>query len=55
MSSSRPIYGTRQSIRGCNAPPLNWRDNLSRSSRWASHGNFTNVYGYTMDKNYGES
>ena len=44
-----------QSHRDCSALPHNWKDDLSYSSRWVSNGECTNVYGFILDKIYGES
>uniref|UniRef100_F6I6M6 Uncharacterized protein n=1 Tax=Vitis vinifera TaxID=29760 RepID=F6I6M6_VITVI len=53
MTCSQLVHGSRQPIKGCSAPPPNWRDHWSWLSGWVSYGECTSVYGYTLDKTYG--
>ena len=55
MSGSQLVHELRQSVRGYSALLPNWRDELSWSSRWGSHGKCTSVYGYTLDNTYDKS
>ena len=52
-SSSQSIHGFRHKY--YSRRPLNWTNDLSWSLRWVSHYECTNMYGYTLDKAYGES
>ena len=55
ISYSQPVHGFRQSNRDYSALPLNQRNDLSWLSRWGSHGECNNVYGYTLDEIYDKS
>ena len=55
MPCSQPVHEFRQPIRGYSAPPPNWRDGWSWLLGWVSHDECISVYGYTLDKTYGES
>ena len=55
MTCSQSIHGFMQPIRGCRVPPPNWWDGWSWLSGWVSHDECTSMYGYTLDKTYGES
>ena len=48
MTCSQSIYGSRQPIRGCSAPPLNFKDGWSWLLGWVSHGECTSEYSYIM-------
>ena len=54
MTCSQPIHGSRQPIRGYSVLPPNWRDDWFWLLGEVSHGECTSVYGYTLDKTYGE-
>ena len=43
ISFPQLVCGFGQSSRDCSAPPSNWRDALSWSSGWVSHGECTSV------------
>ena len=55
ISSSQLIHGFGHSYKDCSTLPFNWRDDLSWSLGWVSYGECTSVYGYILDKTYGES
>ena len=55
ISSSQLIHGFGHSYKDCSTLPPNWRDDLSWSLGWVSYGECTRVYGYILDKTYGES
>ena len=54
MNSPHLVHRLKQSIWDYNIPPLNQMDNLSWSSIWVSHDEYTNVHDYTLNKS-GES
>ena len=43
ISCPQLVHGFGQSSRNCNAPPPNWKDDLSWPSRQVSHGECTSV------------
>ena len=55
MTYSQPFHEPRQPIGVCSALHLNWRDGWFWLLGWVSHGECTNMYGYTLDRTYVES
>ena len=55
ISCSQLVYGFGQSSRDCSVSTPNLRDDLSCLLGWDSHGGYTSVCGYTLDKNYRKS
>ena len=54
ISYSQSIHGFRQSNRDCSVIPPNWRNILYWPSEWVSYDECTSIYGYTLDKTYGD-
>ena len=52
---SQLVSGLKQSIWGYNVLLPNLRDSWFWPLGWVSHGESTNMYGYTLDMIYGES
>ena len=55
ISCSQLVHRFEQFNGDCNALYHNWMDNLSQLSRQVSYGERISMYGYILDKIYGES